>query len=102
MTPRQRALDRLLASVVRTPAVAPVAVAGLPALTSKHIRQIRSLAPCVACAATTRRMWQGKAESGAVLLCEPCKLAAFDASFGAVDAAHLSEPSAVESNRRRH
>lgn len=47
-------------------------------------------------------MWEGQVQGGVVLLCESCKLAAFDASFGALDAAHLAEPSAVESNRRRH
>ncbi len=47
-------------------------------------------------------MWRGHAELGVVLLCEGCKLSAFDESFGTLDAAHLAEPSAVESNRRRH
>lgn len=69
---------------------------------SKHIRQVQTLAACEVCAATTRRMWRGHAELGVVLLCEGCKLSAFDESFGTLDAAHLAEPSAVESNRRRH
>jgi hypothetical protein len=47
-------------------------------------------------------MWACRAEASAILLCEACKLAAFDASFGAIDASHLAEPTAVESNRRRH
>jgi hypothetical protein len=102
MTPRQRKLDRLLASVARTPPVALAAAPALPCLTSKHIRRVQTLAPCEVCAGTTQRMWRGHAESGAVLLCEGCKVAAFDESFGTLDAAHLAEPSAVESNRRRH
>jgi len=101
MTPRKRNLDRLIASVARTP-FAPVVSRGLPQLVSKGIRQIETLAPCEVCAGSTRRMWRGRAESGVVLLCEGCKLSAFDASFGVLDAAHVSEPSAVESNRRRH
>ena len=39
---------------------------------------------------------------GVVVLCEACKLAAFDASFDDIDAGHLARLSAIESNRRRH
>jgi hypothetical protein len=100
--PRRRKIDLLLASVARTPAVAPAAARRLPRLTSRQARQVSTLAPCAACGGSTRRMWRCRAEPGPVVLCETCKLAAFDDSFGSIDAASLSEPSAIESNRRRH
>jgi len=100
--PRRRKLDLLLASVARTPAVALAAVRRLPRLTSRHARQVSTTAPCSTCAGSTRRMWRCRAEPGPVVLCEVCKLAAFDDSFGAIDASSLAEPSAIESNRRRH
>lgn len=101
-TPRRRKLDLLLASVARTPAVAPAAVRKLPRLTSRHARQVSTVSPCAACGGSTRRMWRCRAEPGVIVLCEGCKLAALDDSFGAIDAAALAVPSAVESNRRRH
>jgi hypothetical protein len=102
MTPRQRKLDQLIASVAHKSAVALPASRPLPRLTSRSFRQVTTLADCSVCAGATRRMWQGHVMAGTVVVCEDCKLAALDESFGAIDAGRLAEPSAVESNRRRH
>jgi hypothetical protein len=60
-------------------------------------------APCGACQRQTRRMWRCRAVGGReLILCEDCKVRAFELSFGRLDAAARATPVAMESNRQRH
>jgi hypothetical protein len=102
-TPRQRKLDWLVGS---TSAAGPAPVAPeprLPRLASRWARQSPQPAPCGACLRQTRRMWRCRAVGGReLILCEDCKVRAFELSFGRLDAAARATPVAMESNRQRH